>query len=77
MSLKLYYHPLSSFCHKALFYANCILPIDHTMKYLTAYFGRLMARPSCLRTLGQAEPYFHLFPMEPKPRLPITPMEKT
>jgi glutathione S-transferase len=55
----------------ALFYANCIIPIDDAMKNLTAYFGRLMARPSYLRALKQAEPYFHLFPMEPKPRLPV------
>jgi glutathione S-transferase len=61
----------------ALFYANCVVPIDCTRKNLTAYYDRLMARPSYLRALRQAEPYFHLFPMEPKPRLPITPMETT
>jgi len=61
----------------SLFYANCVLPIDHTMKNLTAYFGRLMARPSYLRALKQAEPYFHLFPMEPKPRRPTTLTEMT
>jgi glutathione S-transferase len=60
----------------ALFYANGVLPIDHEMKNLTGYFGRLMARPSYVRALEQAQPYFHLFTMEPKPHLPITPMEK-
>ena len=55
----------------ALFYANCVMPIDGTMSNLMAYFGRLMSRPSYGRALKEAEPYFHMFPMEPKPRLPM------
>ena len=54
-----------------LFYANCIVPIDGAMRNLSAYFDRLLARPSYARALKEAEPYFHMFPMEPKPRLPM------
>jgi glutathione S-transferase len=54
----------------ALFYANCILPIDNAMPNLKAYFGRLMARPSYARALKEAEPYFNMFPMDVKPHLP-------
>lgn len=55
----------------ALLYANCIVPIDGGAPNLKAYFARLMARPSYARALKEAEPYFHLFPMETKPRLPL------
>ena len=58
----------------ALFYANCIVPIvpiGRMMPNLTAYFDRLMARPSYARALREAEPYFNLFPMDPKPRIPM------
>lgn len=55
----------------ALFYADCILPIDGSMPSLKAYFDRLMSRPSYARALKEAEPYFHMFPMEPKPCLPM------
>ncbi|HZD89451.1 MAG TPA: glutathione S-transferase family protein [Pseudolabrys sp.] len=54
----------------ALFYANCVLPIDGTMPNLAAYYRRLMVRPSYARALKGAEPYFRLFPMEPKPQIP-------
>ncbi len=54
----------------ALFYANCVMPIDGKRRNLKAYFDRLMARPSCVRALMEAEPYFHMFPMETKPHLP-------
>jgi glutathione S-transferase len=55
----------------ALFYANCVVPIDSTMPNLSAYFARLMARPSYARALREAEPFFHMFPMETKPELPM------
>ena len=55
----------------ALFYANCIVPIDGTMPNLAAYYRRLLGRPSYARALRGAEPYFSLFPMEPKPQIPI------
>lgn len=54
-----------------LFYANCIAPIDSAMRNLSAYFDRLMARPSYARALKEAEPYFNLVPLETKPRLPL------
>ncbi len=53
----------------ALFYANLVVPFTVTHKALAAYFDRLKARPSYARVLREAEPYFDLFPMEPKPRL--------
>ena len=56
---------------RALFYANCAVPIDGAMRNLSAYFDRLMARPSYARALKEAEPYFHMFPMDTKPRLPM------
>jgi glutathione S-transferase len=55
----------------ALFYANTVVPIDRAMRNLTAYFGRLMSRPSYARALKEAEPYFNLFPMDRKPRIPM------
>lgn len=55
----------------ALFYANCIVPIDGGTPNLTAYFARLMARPSYARALKEAEPYFHMVPLETKPCLPM------
>jgi glutathione S-transferase len=53
----------------ALFYANTVVPFGEPHSKLTAYLGRLMARPSYARVLGEAEPYFELFPMETKPRI--------
>ncbi|MGA7974662.1 MAG: glutathione S-transferase family protein [Pseudolabrys sp.] len=55
----------------ALFYANCAVPIGDTMLNLRAYFERLMSRPSYARALKEAEPYFNLVPLEPKPCLPL------
>lgn len=46
----------------ALFYANEVLPFGDRHKTLTAYFGRLMARPSFARVVEEARPYFALFP---------------
>ena len=53
----------------ALFYANTVVPFGPTHEKLTAYLGRLMARPSFARVLEEAEPYFKLFPLEKKPRI--------
>jgi glutathione S-transferase len=53
----------------ALFYANTVAPFGETQRNLTAYLGRLMARPSFARVLEEAQPYFELFPMEKKPRI--------
>jgi glutathione S-transferase len=45
----------------ALFYGNKVLPFgDH--KNVTAYFARLLARPSFARAVKEAEPYFAMFP---------------
>jgi len=53
----------------ALFYANTVVPFDATHSNLSAYLGRLMARPSFARVLEEAEPYFAMFPMEQKPQI--------
>ncbi len=53
----------------ALFYANTAVPIDPALRNLTTYFDRLMARPSYMRALEEAEPYFAMFPMDQKPQL--------
>jgi glutathione S-transferase len=53
----------------ALFYANTVVRFGETESALTAYLGRLMARPSFARVLEEAEPYFRLFPMDEKPRI--------
>jgi glutathione S-transferase len=53
----------------ALFYANTVEPFGETQRNLTAYLGRLMARPSFARVLEEAQPYFELFPLERKPRI--------
>jgi glutathione S-transferase len=54
----------------ALFYANTVVPFGEADGRLTAYLGRLMARPSFARVLEEAQPYFTLFPMEQKPQIP-------
>jgi glutathione S-transferase len=48
----------------ALFYANKVAPFGGAHKNLAAYFERLQARPSFARVIGEAEPYFQLFPQE-------------
>jgi glutathione S-transferase len=54
----------------ALFYAAIAVPFDGAHRNLRAYFDRLMSRPSYRRALKEAQPYFHLFPMDTKPQLP-------
>jgi glutathione S-transferase len=46
----------------ALYYANMVVPFGATHNNVTAYFERLKARPSFARVLGEAEPYFAMFP---------------
>ena len=46
----------------ALFYADKVLPFRDQHKHLSAYFDRLLQRPSYARALREAEPYMKLFP---------------
>jgi glutathione S-transferase len=46
----------------ALFYADKVQPLGEAHPRLSAYLGRLKARPSFARVLAEAEPYFHMFP---------------
>lgn len=46
----------------ALFYAGIVEPFDETYPHLSAYFERLLERPSVRRVLTEARPYFHMFP---------------
>lgn len=54
----------------ALFYARLAVPITDTTPKLKAYYERLVRRPSYLRALKEAEPFFDWVPMDVKPRLP-------
>ena len=46
----------------ALFYAAIIHPIADHHRHLSGYFERLMVRPSVVRVIEEARPYFHFFP---------------
>jgi glutathione S-transferase len=46
----------------ALFYANKVLPIGERFPHTAAYLNRLLGRPSMMRVLKEAEPYFKFFP---------------
>ena len=46
----------------ALFYAECVHPFTSNYPAISAYFDRLMARPSVTRVLEEAKPYFQYFP---------------
>lgn len=46
----------------ALFYANCVAPLDDNHPRVRAYARRLVDRPSAAATLRDAEPLLHLFP---------------
>jgi glutathione S-transferase len=46
----------------ALFYAECVHPFTATYPNIAAYFDRLMIRPSVVRVLEEARPYFQYFP---------------
>jgi glutathione S-transferase len=46
----------------ALFYAVTLVPVPHTHARLSAYIERVLDRPSVLRVVQEAQPYFHLYP---------------
>ena len=46
----------------ALFYAGKVQPFADTHPKLAAYYDRLCLRPSFMRVLDEAEPYFKMFP---------------
>ncbi|WP_255442805.1 glutathione S-transferase family protein [Corallococcus sp. Z5C101001] len=46
----------------ALFYAARVEPFQHP--HLTAYFERILARPTVARVFEEARPYLHLFPVK-------------
>jgi glutathione S-transferase len=48
----------------ALFYALTLQPFPEHCPLLSAYFDRLMARPSVQRTLDEARPYFKDYPFQ-------------
>jgi glutathione S-transferase len=47
----------------ALFYAGITVPFGAEHPRVAAYFERLLERPSVARTLAEARPYFHFFPL--------------
>lgn len=54
----------------ALFYGEIAEPFDPSQTELKAWYDRLMARPSMLRVLREAGPYFENFPLKHRLRLP-------
>ena len=56
----------------ALFYANLVVPFGRRDAKLHGYLGRLMAHPAFARVLAEAEPYFPMFPLDPKPSRRLT-----
>ncbi|KPG95565.1 glutathione S-transferase [Pseudomonas sp. RIT-PI-q] len=48
----------------ALFYTSTLLPFPDDYQHLSAYFERLMQRPSVQRVIDEARPYFSLYPFE-------------
>ena len=48
----------------ALFYADKIMPLKQAHPKVAGYLGRLMRRPSFMRALKEAKPYFAMFPQE-------------
>jgi glutathione S-transferase len=53
----------------ALLYADTIEPFGEADGHLAAYLERLKTRPSFARVLEEAEPWFHMFPMDRKPSI--------
>jgi glutathione S-transferase len=49
----------------ALLYAERITPFGKDRRNLTAYYERLLARPSFARVQEEAQPYWPLFPVRP------------
>ena len=54
----------------ALFYADVVQPLGAEEPRLKAYLDRLVRRPSYAKVLAAAAPYFPMFPLDPKPKLP-------
>lgn len=48
----------------ALYYAARVAPIPDSLPGMQAYHRRLLARPSFVRVLKEAEPYAHFFPKD-------------
>jgi glutathione S-transferase len=48
----------------ALFYADKVMPFGSDYPHATALLERLKARPSVVRVLAEAEPWFQYFPQE-------------
>ena len=46
----------------SLFYVSKVMPFADTHRHAARYLERLMQRPSYARVLGEAEPFFKLFP---------------
>lgn len=46
----------------ALFFASIVQPFSPDQEQLAAYLERMLARPSVRRALGEAQPYFAMFP---------------
>ncbi|RYH20697.1 MAG: glutathione S-transferase family protein [Alcaligenaceae bacterium] len=46
----------------ALFFASTLVPIPDECQLLSAYFDRLMERPSVARMLDEARPFFEFYP---------------
>lgn len=46
----------------ALFYASTLLPFPGDCGHLSAYFERLIQRPSVQRVIDEAKPYFQFYP---------------
>lgn len=46
----------------ALFFASIVHPFGETYPNLAAYLDRLLARSSVARAIGEAKPYFEMFP---------------
>lgn len=46
----------------ALFFASIVQPFAPNQPHLAAYLERLLQRPSVRRTIGEAQPWFSMFP---------------
>jgi glutathione S-transferase len=46
----------------SLFYADKVMPFRDTHRNAARYFDRLMQRPSVVRVVSEAQPYFAMFP---------------
>lgn len=46
----------------AMYYANRVLPLADRHRAARSYLTRLLSRPSMMRVLDEAQPYFSMFP---------------